>query len=413
MGHPRPTCDVLVLDAGTRPALVAVRSLGRAGLSVATAECDARWPGVAARSRYAVSALRLPNLETDPDQYVDGVLSAVLRTGAQLVLPVHDGSVAALRKRLPEVLLQVGVALPSTSALDLFEDKSRTQLLARRLGVPTADGSVVEDLDDVEAVVDAAELPVVVKPCRSWVADERWHAQRLVCRAAATREELREALRGVLLAGGTALVQPLLPGRREAVHAVAVDGRVMVCCTQATDRTWPVLGGSSVLRWSIPSDPELGHAAELLLGAVGYTGYAEVEFRRDAGGTPVLMEVNPRLSASVEVAVRSGCDVPLLLWQVHLGAPLASAVPRRQDVRMRWFGGDVRWLVDMLCRPGQVQGVSRTAALTTFGRECLRRSGSDYLGWRDPVPALAALPGFMGTAVRRSRNGLSKEPAAR
>lgn len=43
--------------------------------------------------------------------------------------------------------------------------------------------------------------------------------------------------------------------------------------------------------------------------------FNEVEFWRDSAGIPYLMEINPRLSASVELAVRVGVDFPYLLYQ--------------------------------------------------------------------------------------------------
>jgi len=47
-------------------------------------------------------------------------------------------------------------------------------------------------------------------------------------------------------------------------------------------------------------------AAVSLIEAIGLEGYSHVEFRCDAEGHPLLMEVNARLSGSIELASRSG-----------------------------------------------------------------------------------------------------------
>src|SRR5213596_1719701 len=74
---------------------------------------------------------------------------------------------------------------------------------------------------------------------------------------------------------------------------------------QWAKRTSPPLGGNSVLRQSIAIPADIGGDAESLVREINLEGYSEVEFRRDAAGVPYLMEINPRLSASVEVAVRA------------------------------------------------------------------------------------------------------------
>src|SRR6185437_14305373 len=90
-------------------------------------------------------------------------------------------------------------------------------------------------------------------------------------------------------------------------------------------------------------------------------GYSEVEFRYSASGVPYLMEVNPRLSASVEVAVRAGVDFPRLLYQWARGSP-TTASPAR--------------------------------AVLDFGLTFLRPMAYDGLDWSDLRPAVAAARGF-------------------
>jgi hypothetical protein len=81
-----------------------------------------------------------------------------------------------------------------------------------------------------------------------------------------------------------------------------------------------------------------------LVRALDLEGYSEVEFRRDASGRPLLMEINARLSGSLEVAVRSGVPFPALLWQWASGEPLSPVSGYRTGVKMRYLKGDVKWL---------------------------------------------------------------------
>lgn len=67
-------------------------------------------------------------------------------------------------------------------------------------------------------------------------------------------------------------------------------------------------------------------AGERLVTELDLDGYSEVEFRRDREGNAVLMEINPRLSASVEVAVRAGVPFSRLLYAWAAGEPSSRSI---------------------------------------------------------------------------------------
>ncbi len=133
---------------------------------------------------------------------------------------------------------------------------------------------------------------------------------------------------------------------------------------------------------------------------LGLEGYAEVEFRRDRAGVPVLMEINPRLSASVEVAVRAGIDFPGLLFRWATGRTLERTVGYRTGVRMRWLGGDIRWLVDTVRAQGRPDAFPIGRALWSFTRDFARPAAYDYLTRDDLRPAATATWGALGSTRR-------------
>src|SRR5207302_10871087 len=110
-------------------------------------------------------------------------------------------------------------------------------------------------------------------------------------------------------------------------------------------RTRPPLGGESIVRQSIDVPADIGRHAEQLVRELNLEGYCEVEFRRDGTGAPYLMEINPRLSASVEIAVRSGVDFPYLLYQWASGGPIEKVDGDRTGGWMRHLGGDMKRLI--------------------------------------------------------------------
>src|SRR6266576_1247410 len=355
------TFDALVLNASLRQALVTVRSLGRRGLRVAAA---ADRTGPAFSSRWCEQGFVFP-----PEEASDAYLGTLERwldaTGARIVIPSHDGTIALLRQHHAR--------------------------LEKRGG---AQGAHL-------ALADEPALAVAVnKHCESWLGNGNGGA-RVASELVVTHDEARRAVERFTRFGDPILFQQLLTGRREAVSFLYAGGEIYARFAQWAMRTHPPLGGASVLRQSIAMPPDIGRQAESLVRDINLEGYSEVEFRRDATGVPYLMEINPRLSASVEVAVRAGVDFPYLLYQWASGRRLERHNGYRVGGWMRHLGGDIETTVDSLQQRGR-PGIPRPVnTLVDFGITFLRPMSYDYVDWKDPLPAVRATTGFIRTTLKR------------
>jgi hypothetical protein len=231
------------------------------------------------------------------------------------------------------------------------------------------------------------DFPLVLKPRKSSLGRE--------CRVITDPVTLSLVTNDLEAAGVDALLQEWIPGVRESVQIFAQDGRVVAAFAQAASRACRPVNGNYVVREGIQLPPDTRQAAEALAMATGLDGYAEVEFRRDAQGEPVLMEVNSRLCASTELAVRSGVDFPRLVFDRAAGADVSSGVGAvgdyRLGVRMRWLGGDLRWLLNCLTNVGLPDVPTRRQAVATFLAAFLHRQCYDYVDLRDLRPAARAV----------------------
>ena len=389
-------CEALVLDASLRQSLVTVRSLGRRGLGVAAAETHDHVPAFA--SRWCQRGFVFPAREgTDAYQ---GILEHWLeRTGARVLIASNDATIALLRRHRARLEPRVRVALAPEPAMAIAISKEQTLAVARRLGLRVPREVVVRDGGDVAAALKDIGLPAVIKPSESWLWDGQEGA-RLGAQLVVTSDEARRAVEAVTRFGEAALVQPLLPGRREAVSFLYADGEVYARFAQWAKRTNPPLGGNSVLRQSIPVPPDIGRHAESLVRDIDLEGYSEVEFRRDAAGVPYLMEINPRLSASVEVAVRAGVDFPYLLYQWAIGGPIERVAGYRTGGWIRDLGGDITTLIAALRQRGRPGITPPLRTFVDFGLSFLRPTAYDYLYWNDPLPAIKASTAFTRNMIR-------------
>lgn len=384
--------DVLVLDAASRQSLAAVQSLGRAGLRVATAECfaecDRALTPLAFRSRYSLHNLVLPSFADDADAFAAAVEEFVRRHPTRVVLPASDGSIAALIGWRPQLeALGSRLALPSADSLAAANNKDRTLEEARRLGIPFPRTVCCNDLADLPDALDNVGFPAVLKPTISWAPRT---VERLQAVEVLNLAEAERAARRFLCAGAGVIVQQWVGGRREGVTLLVQGGEVRASITVVAHRTTPALGGASVLRESAPVAPDVYDPSVRLVKALDLDGPCEVEYRRDETGCPLLMEINARLAGPLETLLRSGFDLPLMVWRWAADLPVATAGDFR-TVRTRWLRGDLRWLRDNFFRVGRPDSVSRARSIWEFGTEFLRSEHYDCVDWHDLRPIVVEL----------------------
>jgi len=170
----------------------------------------------------------------------------------------------------------------------------------------------------------------------------------------------------------------------------------------------PPWGGVSALCESIPPPPdELGHALGLL-ESLNWHGPAMVEFKRNADGVAILMEINPRFWGSLELAVRSGLDFPYFAWRLANGEKIEN--PTVHYCASRWVLGELDSLVTTMFSANH--GRSRIADMKAH--LCALRYGACFEIERvsDPMPAFYEYAAWLRTsAVRfaaRWRGGASR-----
>jgi len=390
--------DALVLDGRLRQALVTVRSLGRRGFSIAALETGKDAPAFVSRwcqRAFASSA------DLGADRYLTHLESALDTSGARVLIPSHDGTIELLRRHRARLERRVRLAMGEEAALAVAVNKERTLAVATRLGIRVPRGIVVQTISDVPAALTEVGLPAVVKPTESWASGTE-RGVRLTLEVVTTPDEARRAVASLTRFGGKTLFQELLAGRREAVSFLYANGKVHARFAQWAKRMLPPVGGISTLRQSVAFPRDIGDQAERLIREINLEGYSEVEFRRDAAGVPYLMEINPRLSGSLEIAVRSGVDFPYLLYEWARGLPIDEVDDYRAGVWMRDLHRDLSMTIEALKERGRPGVAPPVQAVVDFGLSFLQPMRYDYVDWSDPLPAAKATADFMLDLARRA-----------
>jgi D-aspartate ligase len=321
-----------VVDAGWVNGLAAIRSLGRAG--VRTLAVDHRPSALGFRSRYAEPFLS-PDAHAEPTRFV----AALGALGELVVFPTHDEQLNLISQHLGD--LQVLAPFPGWELLERVQNKRSQLEEAERAGVAVPRTLYPRSPDEARAASEELGLPVLVKPEHPVGFKQRFRRQAFCCE---TLDEVADAY--AKAEEFAPMVQDLVPGGDDTLYTVgsylARDGRPLgVFSGRKLQQTPPGVGtcrvGEAV--WV----QEAVDAALRLLGAFGYHGLSQVEFKHDPrDGRFKLMEINPRLWQWHGLAAACGVDLPRIAYADLTGRPLPKATMN---------GDGKRWAITLL--PGE------------------------------------------------------------
>lgn len=243
----------------------------------------------------------------DAPDFAEAVLDRCLALDARIVIPTVDSELAPLAEvRDSFAAAGIELLLAPAGALALTLDKLA---LIRRC----QDVVRVPRTERFDAEVDPAawDFPVIVKPRTgsgsrgiSLVPSEK-------ALAAMTRSP-------------DYLVQEYLPGEEYSIDVLADRGGHVISSVPRVRAK--VDSGVSVAGRTV-HDPQLEAFGVAVAQAVGLTYIANVQCRRDSGGRPALLEVNPRAPGTLPLTVASGVDMP----RVALDSLRGRAVPRHLE----------------------------------------------------------------------------------
>jgi carbamoyl-phosphate synthase large subunit len=312
---------VLVTGAGGPAGIAVIRSLlARDGVEVFAADMDGWASGL-----YLVPADRRRIVPRGAaESFVDAVIASCAADAIDVLFSTVDVELPPLARRRAE--LGVALAAPSLETLDTCLDKfALATRCAPLLRTPTT------RLVGAQALAEDWVFPIIVKP-RS---------------GAGSRGVRLVHSRADLAALGDApelIAQEHLPGEEYSVDVFAdASGHVVAAVPRTRTR---VDSGVSIAGQTV-HDAELEETAAAVALAIGLTGVANVQLRRDIDGVPALLEVNPRFPGAMPLTIAAGVDMPSLALDLALG----RGVPQRVEFREL---ANVRYLDDVFVDPSEI-----------------------------------------------------------
>ena len=404
--------DAVVLDAKLRQSLMTVRSLGRRGKRVAAMETNSAIEKSkhipTFTSRWCQESSIVPAYDQQAQPFLTHLKHFVDVAGARVLISSSDEGIAVLRAHRAEIeQWGIRLALAKEASLAMAIRKDCTLAIAERLGLGIPREVIITDVSEVSRALREIGLPAVIKPNESWLWDEH-QGVRLTCKLVTTPEEARLAVQQLTQSGGMVHFQQFLSGRQESVSFMYAHGEVYARFAQWTKRAHPPLGGVSTYRQSIALPEDINEQAERLVREIDLDGYSQVQFRRDNAGKPYLMEINPRLTSGIEIAVRAGIDFPYLVYQWANEEHIDCTKGYRPGVKMCYLEGDLLTTLQTIAQRGRPGVTPPTRALAEFLATFFVPTSYDYFDWQDLHPTWTAVGETIDHVLYRIRHASPK-----
>ena len=267
-------------------------------------------------------------------------LMEVLREGHyDVVIPMTDFSAMLLSAHIDEVRPLAWPAVNEPGVFQRAADKQRTMQACEEAGVPCP--RTLYDMHSADEILAAGmPFPFIIKP-RVGYGSIGFHVIR-------SAEQLRRVFPEALERFGGMVVQDYIPqtGTQYKCEVfLDADGAPKSAVVFDKTRWYPVDGGSTCCSCSVHR-PDIAADCIKLLQHIGWVGYGDVDLIEDPrDGVAKVMEINPRITASVKVCFAAGVDFARQIVELGMGLPVTDYPDYRDGVRLRYMHTDLLWFL--------------------------------------------------------------------
>jgi predicted ATP-grasp superfamily ATP-dependent carboligase len=385
---------VVVTDAEERAALGACRGLASAGYRV-TAVARHR-PAAAHWSRSCAKRILSPDPRESVAAFADR-LDELLRSGWYAALiPGSDASLLAVSEHRSRLERLTRLGLPSREAVSRSVDKLLLLQVAAEAGLAPPPSRPCRDRDAAAGAANELGYPVVLKPARSFSPVGGGLRQQRVALAT----DGAALARALPQFQPPFIVQRFEQARFLSCTGVVANGRLLALTTSRVLRLWPPEAGMHTLSETVAIPPGLAGRVRALLTALEWQGIFQLQMLELADGRLAVIDLNPRIFASITLDAHAGANLAAVWCDWLLGRNPAQVIAR-PGLRYRWEEGELCHLAWQL-RHRRL----RAAASVLLPH---RRVAHAWFRLSDPAPLAARL---LYLALRSIKNVVRRRPAA-
>lgn len=399
MQRPKSGGSVVVPAVGTAGSLSVVRSLGRH--RVHTVVVSERESPPSFSSRYCDERRSVPDPADDLTGYADALLALARREDVETIVPVREPDIYVLAKHHDQFSRHLGTPWPTPEKLDAVHDRVRLFDAAERAGVTVPDTCLLSEVDDWdrERIVKGRHALLTADNTETVPKGEFEAPPKTMFLDPGVEPDVDAIVDAM---GHDPVAQAYVDGTEYCLRALYADGEALVTSQKKLIRGYKYSRGPSVYHEAVDI-PDLRAAGTALLDELDWEGMASVGFIRDESGAFNLLEVNPRIPASIPVDIHAGVDYPLYYWQLAREGSMTVTPAYRSGTASHLLRGELVHLHSILAEDYAL--AERPSALGTvldIAMSLVEHSRFDYLSRDDPAP-------FVRDSLNTARGLLSSD----
>lgn len=264
--------------------------------------------------------------------YVDCLLEICRKEHVDVILPGISDELLPLCNRKAEFeAIGTKVSVSNAHSIEVCINKRKFYDFLSENGIKTPEYRKVTTLEEFEKAVNDLGYPDK-KVCMKAVVSSGSRGVRIIdaTRSRAdilfgekpnslftTYEDLRSILAEVE-SFPEMMAMEYIPGREYSIDLVADSGKILYICGRNSD----VVNASIPMEGSLCKDEEAYALCEKIVDLLKIDGNADFDFKYDADGHAVLMEINPRQAATMAVFRAGGVNLLYLRVKQLLGEEL-------------------------------------------------------------------------------------------
>lgn len=329
---------VLLLECFTRQAMAMMEFLHKNGYHVTT--YNSRRTDLGYLSRYPDRKIRAFWDREDEDKSAQALLEVLKADHYDVTIPLTDFSATMLSRQKEEFNQYTRVAVNDWDVFQMAANKQNTMLACMENGIPCP--RTLKSAGSVEEILASGlAFPFIIKPQVGY-GSIGFHKIE-------NEDDLRRHFDACVAQYGPMVVQEFIPQTDIQYKCeVFLDGGGEVKSAHVFDKTrwYPIDGGSTCCSTSVDR-PDIVESSVRLLRAIGWRGYGDVDLIQDPrDGVAKIMEVNPRITASVKVCFYSGVDFARQIVEYETGQEVTPFLDYKKGVCLRYMHTDLLWFLE-------------------------------------------------------------------
>lgn len=382
--------NILLLDGHTVQAISVARSLKDKGYTVsAFIESKLSYGFV---SRYIDKKILSPSLSHSSSVYLNFLFDYLSNNKLDIIIPMYNDSaeLLSLNKVKIEGQYHVLCAIPAYDVFITAHDKEKLMDVCLKYNLPHP-RTIHLSAQNVEDAAQYVGFPALIKPNISS------GARGIV--VVNTFDELKEKFPYVEKEFGRSTLQEYVDHTGIYYNVMLyrdAGGKFHESVVIRIMRYFPLKGGTSCYCETIQND-ELVAICQKVLIALNWHGFADFDIMETKSGEFKIIEINPRMPASIHAAYISGVNYPEMIVCDLLNLPIPTYT-YNWGLSMRFFGLDVMWFIFSSQRfsfsPSWFQ---------FFGKKIYYQDGSIH----DPLPMLMGIVSgiikYLNPSFRKSK----------